>query len=294
MVPPADWNELGPRCPVRHRALRAQRARKVHPDGEDRPIRSSSVAQLRRWLAVAVVQIAAGAGVPMWGVGGGMVRRFVVLLILVGIVVVLVALSRHTGRGRGMATSTAGGPLTAANLAEVTGSRLPDIEKLLSHRPGRTLIPGRHRLTRGVPAPARRPLHRRVRMGERRALGGRGGRLVPGSTTTTPPSTAALQRLARRCSSRQRHRHCDQRLPRAYRHEDHAIGVRRFSKDQYTTLEETEDRILTTDIATRGRYNTTDLATTPPTTASRTSSWRGSVRVTPRCSSRRYIRWPGP
>jgi hypothetical protein len=72
-----------------------------------------------------------------------MVRRFVVLLILVGIVVVLVALSRHTGRGRGMATSTAGGPLTAANLAEVTGSRLPDIENFsVTDRAGRSFRDG--------------------------------------------------------------------------------------------------------------------------------------------------------
>ncbi|HJF13493.1 MAG TPA: urate oxidase [Enteractinococcus helveticum] len=32
-----------------------------------------------------------------------------------------------------------------------------------------------------------------------------------------------------------------------------------YPKDQYTTLEETEDRILATDIATRWRYNTTDV-----------------------------------
>jgi urate oxidase len=32
-----------------------------------------------------------------------------------------------------------------------------------------------------------------------------------------------------------------------------------YPKDQYTTLQETEDRILATDIATRWRYNTTDV-----------------------------------
>ena len=32
-----------------------------------------------------------------------------------------------------------------------------------------------------------------------------------------------------------------------------------YPKDQYTTLEETEDRVLATDIATRWRYNTTDV-----------------------------------
>jgi urate oxidase len=32
-----------------------------------------------------------------------------------------------------------------------------------------------------------------------------------------------------------------------------------YPKDRYTTLQETEDRILATDIATRWRYNTTDL-----------------------------------
>lgn len=32
-----------------------------------------------------------------------------------------------------------------------------------------------------------------------------------------------------------------------------------YPKDKYTTLKETEDRILATDIATRWRYNTTDL-----------------------------------
>jgi urate oxidase len=32
-----------------------------------------------------------------------------------------------------------------------------------------------------------------------------------------------------------------------------------YPKDQYTTLAETEDRILATDIATRWRYNTTDI-----------------------------------
>ena len=32
-----------------------------------------------------------------------------------------------------------------------------------------------------------------------------------------------------------------------------------YPKDEYTTLQETEDRILATDIATRWRYNTTDV-----------------------------------
>lgn len=32
-----------------------------------------------------------------------------------------------------------------------------------------------------------------------------------------------------------------------------------YPKDQYTTLQETEDRIMSTDVATRWRYNTTDV-----------------------------------
>jgi urate oxidase len=36
-------------------------------------------------------------------------------------------------------------------------------------------------------------------------------------------------------------------------------GFTGYPKDKYTTLQETEDRILATDIATRWRYNTTDL-----------------------------------
>ena len=46
---------------------------------------------------------------PGWGMGGWMMASygFVVLLILVGIVVALVALSRRTGRSGGMSTPTA-------------------------------------------------------------------------------------------------------------------------------------------------------------------------------------------
>ena len=46
---------------------------------------------------------------PGWGMGGWMMASygFVVLLILVGIVVALIALSRRTGRSGGMATPTA-------------------------------------------------------------------------------------------------------------------------------------------------------------------------------------------
>ncbi len=36
-------------------------------------------------------------------------------------------------------------------------------------------------------------------------------------------------------------------------------GFKGYPKDKYTTLEETDDRILATDIATRWRYNTTDI-----------------------------------
>ena len=36
-------------------------------------------------------------------------------------------------------------------------------------------------------------------------------------------------------------------------------GFTGYPKDKYTTLQETEDRILATDIATRWRYNTTDV-----------------------------------
>src|SRR5699024_4964028 len=38
-----------------------------------------------------------------------------------------------------------------------------------------------------------------------------------------------------------------------------ASGFVGYPKDRYTTLPETEDRILATDIATRWRYNTTDV-----------------------------------
>src|SRR5699024_12069673 len=38
-----------------------------------------------------------------------------------------------------------------------------------------------------------------------------------------------------------------------------ASGFVGYPKDKYTTLPETEDRILATDIATRWRYNTTDV-----------------------------------
>ena len=111
-----------------------------------------------------------------------------------------------------------------------------------------------------------RPLHLELRLGHRRPLGGRAyswDRIQAHGAGTTTPSCATARKIRTAVLVRDgADRHLISGLKDLTVLKSTQSGFDGFPRDKYTTLPETTDRILATDVSARWRYNTgTDFGT---------------------------------
>ena len=185
----------------------------------------------------------------------------------------VVRVARDTAPPRGRATSTSPRSCAATSRRPHRGRQQPGRRDRHPEEHDLRLREGRGRLAGGVPAAARRPLHRRLRLGDRRPLGGRAVRL--GADRRPRPCL-----LPRRAGDPDRRRSCATATRTPCSSGFYGLTVMKttgsgfvgYPKDKYTTLAET----------TTGSWPPTSPpggATTPPTSTTTPSTRASSATI---------------